>query len=103
MNFFETPLRRLRIVRACGFLILALVIGLLPFVMEVDKEGALFGYAGAGFCVLLGMLNFWLARRTSPDEIVTKIPERMPVPVRLNYYRRMGWLSAFLFPTLTIW
>lgn len=103
MSFYETPLRRLRIVRACGLLIVALVIGLLPFVLDLDEEGVIFCYAGGGFCMLLGMLNLWLARRASPDETVTEIPERAPVPAQIRYYRRAFWLSAITFPVMTIW
>jgi hypothetical protein len=103
MSFDETPLRRLRIVRACGLLIVALVIGMLPFALDLDREGIIGCYAGCGFCMLLGILNLWLARRASPDEFVSESPERAPVPVQIRYYRRALWISAITFPVMTIW
>jgi hypothetical protein len=103
MSFYETPLRRLRIVRACGLFLVALVIGMLPFILELDRKGIIGCYAGGGFCMLLGILNLWLARRTSSDEIVTDIPERAPVPAQIRYYRTVFWLSLVSFPVMTIW
>jgi hypothetical protein len=103
MNFFETPARRLCIVRACGLFVVALGIGLFPFLVDIDKEGQLFCFAGAGFCLLLGALNVWWARRTPPDETVTAIVDRAPVPAQIRYYRRVLWLSAITFPLMTVW
>jgi hypothetical protein len=103
MSFYETPLRRLRIVRACGLLLVALVIGMLPFVLDLDREGTIGSYVGGGFCMLLGLLNLWLARRTGSDDIVTEIPERAPVPAQIRYFRQGFWLSAISFPVMTIW
>src|SRR5437867_11135288 len=103
MSIHETPLRRLRFVRACGLLIVAVVVGLLPFVLDLDRQGIIFCYAGAGICMLLAILNFYLARRTSPDATVTENPERAPVLAQIRYYRRALWLSVIAFPMVAIW
>jgi len=102
VNFFETPARRLRMVRAWGLFVVALIIGLLPLFLDID-EGKWFCFGGAGFCLLLGMLNAWWARRTASNAIVFAIPDHAPVSVQLSYYRRALWLSAITFPIMTVW
>jgi hypothetical protein len=98
MSFYETPVRRLCIIRACGLFVLALAIGAFSFAPDVDAEGRIFCYAGAGLCALMGLFNLWRARRSDPDATVTSIPDRAPIPAQISYFRRMLLLSAIAFP-----
>ena len=103
MRFYETPVRRLCIVRACGLLVLALGIAAFSFAPDVDAQGRIFCYAAVGLCVLMGLFNLWRARRSAPGATVTPIPDRAPIPVQIYYFRRMLLLSAIAFPIMTIW
>ena len=78
MNFSHTPLRRLCLVRACGYLVLALALGALPFIVSADQEGRNFSHGAAGVCLVLSLFNFWKARQTPPNEVVTMNPEELP-------------------------
>jgi hypothetical protein len=103
MSFYETPVRRLCIVRAICFFVLALGIGAFSFAPAVDAEGRIFCYAGAGLCALIGLFNLWRARRSDPDAAVTPIPDRAPIPIQISYFRRMLLVSVIAFPILTVW
>ena len=72
MSFFpRTPVRRLRVVRACGLFVLAIGIGCLPLLTKLDEMGRAIWIAMVGGCIAAGLANFWLARRTPPNETVT--------------------------------
>ncbi len=103
MSFFETPIRRLCLVRAGGFFALALGFAGFSFAPDVDNWGRHFCYASTGVCLFLSLFNFWKARRTPADSVVTTIPDRAPVPVQILFFRRMLWFSAIAFPALTVW
>jgi hypothetical protein len=103
MSFYETPVRRFCIVRACGLFVLALGIGAFSFAPDVDSQGRIFCYAVAGLCVLMGLFNLRQARQSPPDATITTIPDRAPIPTQIHYFRRMLWLSAIAFPALTAW
>ena len=101
MSFYETPVRRLCIIRACGLFVLALALGAFSFAPDVDEQGKLFCYGLAGLCLLLGLFNLWRARRASPQATVTTIPDRASVSSQIRYYRRMWWVAFIGFPMLT--
>jgi hypothetical protein len=103
MSFFETPERRLYIVRACGLFVLALAIGALSLAPNVDEQGRVFCYALSGLCGLMGLFSLWRARRSSPKATVTLIPERAPIRDQVRQVRRMLWLSVVAFPVMTAW
>lgn len=100
MSFHETPLRRLHLVRAWGLLALAIGLGGFSFAPVVDAEGKVYCYVGAGICALMALFNFWRARRTPAEAIVTTNPDLAPVPEQIHYYRRMLWVSLIAFPGL---
>jgi hypothetical protein len=103
MRFFITPVRRLCLVRACSFFVLALGLGVFSFAPEVDEFGRNFCYAGAGVCVLVTLFNLWKARRTPAEATITTVPDLAPVPEQIQFFRRMLWSSAIAFPVLTVW
>jgi hypothetical protein len=51
----------------------------------------------------MGIFNLWQARRVSPLDTVTRIPDLAPVSEQARYYRRMLWLTAVAFPPMTVW
>lgn len=101
MGFYETPLRRLRLVRAGGLLVLAIAFALIPSWAALDAFGAAFGYAAAGGCLLAAILNVWWSRRTPDDRVVYAVPGRAPPAVQIRFYRQMLWTSVVAFPLLT--
>jgi hypothetical protein len=101
MGFFQTPARRLHIVRACGSLVLAVVIGAFSFTPDVDYTGRIICLALAGLCVLMTFFNLWRARRTPSSATVTRIPALAPISVQAQLYRRLFWLSVIAFPIMT--
>ena len=103
MSFYETPVRRLSIVRACGCFVLSVVLVVLPFVIAADSFGCVFLFALAGFCLILGVLNLRQAQRTSPLDIFTVIPDHAPKSEQVRHFRRVLWLSIVAYPILTMW
>lgn len=98
MGFYETPVRRLRLVRACCALVLAVAFGVIPFVAELDPPGRIFSYALSGACLLAAALYVLWSRRTPPERTVVAFPEHAPLSERPRLYRRMLWVSAVAFP-----
>jgi hypothetical protein len=103
MGFYETPHRRLRIIRACGNFVLAGVIAALPIFVSVDTLGHAFCFAVVTIFTLIGAVNLRLSQRTASDATVTLIPDRAPILEQVRYFRRYLWLSALSFPLMTIW
>ncbi len=103
MSFYITPVRRLCLVRAVSFFVLALGLGAFSFTPDVDDFGRNGCYVGAGVCALVSLFNLWKARRTPAEATVTTIPDLAPVPTQIHFYRRMLWSSAIAFPALTAW
>lgn len=101
MGFHETPLRRLRLVRAGGLCVLAIAFFVIPFVVEPDTFGRIFCYAAAGVCALAALFNVWWSRRTPPERIIFALPAAAPPSVQLRFYRQMVWMSVVAFPALT--
>ncbi|MCK6461549.1 MAG: hypothetical protein L6Q95_16835 [Planctomycetes bacterium] len=100
MGFYETPLRRLRLVRAGGLVVLAIAFAVIPSWAALDTFGAVFGYAAAGGCLLAALFNVWLARRTPEGKLVHATPDHAPPAEQLRLYRRMILCSVVAFPVL---
>jgi hypothetical protein len=101
MSCYETPVRRLRVVRACSLCVLALGIGCLPLLIEPDESGCIFCFAIVAGCVGAGLVYLWLAQRTPPSETVTFFPDRAAPAEQARYHRRMLWVSAVGVPLLS--
>jgi len=103
MGFYETPVRRLCIVRACGLFVVGTAIGVFSFFEKGETLGRVFCYAGVAFCGLLGLLNLWWARRARPSATVTVISDRASTCAQIRLCQRMLWLSLIAFPVMAIW
>jgi hypothetical protein len=103
MSFFETPTRRLHVVRAFGSLVLAIAIGALSLMPDVDYFGRIFCLSLAAFCALMVALNLWRARRAPSLATVTPIPDRAPILAQVRLFRQMLWISIIAFPVMTAW
>jgi hypothetical protein len=101
MSFFVTPQRRLRILRGCVSLVIAVVIGAMPWIYsgQVDQ---VFICIITGVCILAAIFNFWLAKRTPSNAVVTHNPQDLPTDKRIAYYTRMRWLTWAACPGLAI-
>ena len=75
MGFFETPIRRLCLVRAAGCFVLAVALAGLSFTRDVDNWGRYFCHAAAGVCLGGMVLNIWRARRTPVQATLSAIPD----------------------------
>lgn len=93
MNFWDTPLRRSRMLRAIYFFVIATIILIIAFSAETDD----FGKVAAGvlftFFFAFGCLLLWLAKRTPADVVVTSNPNRLPLPQRIRHYKRSLWVT----------
>jgi hypothetical protein len=101
MGFYETPLRRLRLVRAGGLCVLAIAFLVIPFLVELDTFGRIFGYGAATACILAALVNVWWSRRTPPERVIFALPGSAPPSVQLRFYRQMVWVSVVAFPVLS--
>lgn len=101
MGFYETPLRRLRLVRAGAALVLAIAFAVIPFVAQLDTFGRVLSYASSGACVLAALVYVLWSRRTPPEKIVVAFPAHAPPSEQRRLYRRMLWASVVAFPVLT--
>ncbi len=100
MSFFETPVRRLRVVRACGLFALAIGIGCLPLLTKLDEMGRAIWIAMVGGCIAAGLANLWLARRTPPNETVIHYAFVTAPAEQVHHFRHLLWTSAIAFPLL---
>jgi hypothetical protein len=100
MGFYETPLRRLRLVRAGSLFVLAVAFALIPSWAALDAAGVALSYAAAGGCFLAALFCVWWSRRTPDDSVVYAVPGRAPPAVQIRFYRQMLWTSVAAFPLL---
>jgi len=109
MNFFETPLKRLRILLSVCALFAAAVAGLFALVLDIDNDGVLILATGAGICAVFGVVSLWLALHTTPEAVVYPdemvIAGKAPVPdtLRVRVIRRFLWTGAFALPAMVVW
>src|ERR1035437_9504333 len=97
VSFYDTPLRRLCLVRAVGCLVLGAGIFVLLWLPSVDATGKQFVLIMEGGWSLGAIYNFWRWRRASPQAVVTMMPDRAPVPVQFRYYRGVMWVGIIAF------
>jgi len=103
MSFYDTPVRRLEIVRACKSFVVAGALVFLSLLIRLDELGRILCFVLVTTFVPSGAFQLWSARQTSSDAAVTLFPHRAPVPEQVRFCRPSLWLSAFVFPVLAIW
>ncbi len=101
MSFLETPVRRLRLIRACGALVLAAGIGCLPLLVEIDRLGRIIWLSMVAGCVCTAFVYFWLALRTPRSAFVTAAPHSGSRDEQIRYFRRGLCACAAGFPLLS--
>jgi hypothetical protein len=89
------------VVHAVGLLVLAAAMVVFSNLDDqVDADGRIIAYAMAAMCLTGALISGWRARQAPPGALAV-LPEHAPPPQRLQYYRRMLWLSALAFPAAT--
>ncbi|MHB1157597.1 MAG: hypothetical protein ACYC26_12275 [Phycisphaerales bacterium] len=101
MNFWDTPLRRSRMLHAIYFFVIAAALLAMIFLVEGDDFGKVLIGGMIAFFLLMGLFLVWLARRTPADVVVTSNPERLPLPERIAYYKKILWSGTIGFLALT--
>jgi hypothetical protein len=105
MILFDPDLRSQRMRQAINMFILTVVfVGIALFAgKNLDETGLTFLLVAAGAFLVAGLFFLWRARRTPKDAVAVtaeNLPQQ-PVPVQLQHYRRILWMSAFAFPILS--
>ncbi len=98
MSFYDTPVRRLRVVRGCGAFVLALGIGCVPLFIDLDEFGRVACCAAVAFGAGAGLVYLWLAKRTPASETIREFPRLGPPAQQIRYFRRALWIIAVVFP-----
>lgn len=93
--------RRYALILASYSLAVAVLVGLLPFLLTVDAQGRRISIGLAAFFGLIAAWRFFVAFRSSPTEPQFQGVQNAPPELQVAYYRRMIWVTALAFPALT--
>ena len=100
MDMTSAPLRRVRLLRAGGALLVAAVAAVMFVIAPVPVSGITEAVVVAAICGY-ALLQFWLALQTSPDARVYREsldPNALPAPERRRYFHRQLIVSAIVLP-----
>lgn len=103
MSFYESPIRRLSIIKGVGLCGVSVAIVVTAVISSVDLLGYLFMFSFAGGCLLLGIYNLWAGLKARSDDFVTIIPEYAFEPEQKLYFHSVLWLLSIGFPVISVW
>ena len=101
----SAPLRRVRLLRAGGALLVAAVAVTMFVIAPVPVAGITEAVVVAAICGY-GFLQLWLALQTPPEAMVHREsldPGSLPAAERRRYFRRHLIIAAIGFPVLSAW
>ena len=101
----SAPLRRVRLLRAGGALLVAAVAVTMFVIAPVPVAGITEAVVVAAICGY-GFLQLWLALQTPPEAMVHREsldPGSLPAAERRRYFRRHLIGAAIAFPVLSAW
>jgi hypothetical protein len=101
MGFYETPVRRLWLVRGVGLLVLTAAFTVIPLLVQLDTMGRFACYGFAVGCAAAALYCIRRARRTPKGEVVYALPAAAPPEEQLRMYRGLLWVSFVCFPLLS--
>jgi len=101
MGFYETPVRRLWLVRAGGLLALMIAFALIPTLVPLDTTGGFVPYGFAVGCAAAALYCVRRSRRTPKGEVVHAMPAAATPAERRRMYRGLLWVSFLCFPLLS--
>ncbi|HEX5137033.1 MAG TPA: hypothetical protein VFY93_08685 [Planctomycetota bacterium] len=101
MGFYETPVRRLHLVRAGGLFVLAVAFALVPILVRLDTMGLVACYGFTVGCAIAALVCIRRARRTRKGEVAYAFPAAAPPGEQLRMYRGLLWVSFVSFPLLS--
>jgi len=101
MGVYETPVRRLWLVRAGGLFVLVIAFALIPTLVPLEATGRFVPYGFAVGCAAAALYCIRRSRRTPKGEVVHALPAAAPPAERRRMYRGLLLVSFVCFPLLS--